>query len=65
MPDATAEGTGSRLYERLMSTLEAEPEVHGDCGGIAVPNDASIALHERLGFREVAKFSEVGFKFDQ
>jgi len=31
-------------------------------GGIALPNPASVALHERLGFRKIGHFSEVGFK---
>lgn len=34
-------------------------------GGIALPNPASVALHERLGFRNVARFREVGFKQDR
>jgi len=37
--------------------------MHVVIGGIALPNAASIALHERLGFSKVARFSEVGFKF--
>jgi phosphinothricin acetyltransferase len=64
-PDATGGGLGTGLYERLIGVLEAEPEVHRVYGGIAIPNAASIALHERLGFREAARFSEVGFKFGQ
>ncbi len=31
-------------------------------GGIALPNDASIALHEKFGLKKVAHFPEVGFK---
>lgn len=34
-------------------------------GGIALPNVASIALHEKMGFQKVAQFNEVGFKFDR
>lgn len=34
-------------------------------GGIALPNEASVGLHEKLGFKKVAHFNEVGFKFDQ
>jgi L-amino acid N-acyltransferase YncA len=34
-------------------------------GGIALPNGASIALHEKLGFEKVAHFKKVGFKFDR
>ena len=32
-------------------------------GGIAFPNQASVALHEKLGFKKVAHFEQVGFKF--
>jgi phosphinothricin acetyltransferase len=34
-------------------------------GGIALPNDASIKLHEKMGFLKVAQFKEVGFKFNR
>jgi phosphinothricin acetyltransferase len=34
-------------------------------GGISLPNDASIALHEKFGFEKVAHFKEVGFKFNR
>ncbi len=39
--------------------------MHRAYAGIAVPNEASIALHARLGFERVGTFSEVGFKFDR
>jgi phosphinothricin acetyltransferase len=32
-------------------------------GGIALPNEASVGLHEKLGFRKAAQFTEVGLKF--
>jgi len=38
-------------------------EVHVVIGGIALPNEASVRLHEKLGFRKVAHFKEVGYKF--
>jgi phosphinothricin acetyltransferase len=34
-------------------------------GGISLPNEASIALHEKFGFKKVAEFNEVGYKFDK
>ena len=34
-------------------------------GGIALPNAASVALHEKLGFRKVAELKEVGRKLDR
>ncbi len=61
-PDAAGRGIGTTLYSRLFEELEAE-EVHRAYGGIAIPNPASIALHERFGFRCVAYYTEQGRKF--
>ena len=63
--EATGVGLGTTLYNGLLKSLEAEQSVHRAYGGIAIPNRASIALHERLGFKQVARFSEVGYKFDR
>jgi L-amino acid N-acyltransferase YncA len=57
-------GIGTRLYSELLSSLRARG-VHVAIGGAALPNDASAALHERLGFERVATFREVGFKHDR
>ena len=32
-------------------------------GGIGLPNDASVALHEKCGFKKVAHLEHAGFKF--
>jgi L-amino acid N-acyltransferase YncA len=56
------EGWGTRLYEALFTELR-KTSVHAVIGGIALPNAASVALHEKLGMRKVAHFPEVGFKF--
>ena len=61
-PDATGRGAGSRLYESLFQSLEGE-DVHRAYAGIALPNPASIALHEKFGFKRVAHFTEQGRKF--
>jgi L-amino acid N-acyltransferase YncA len=55
---------GTRLYERLLAEL-SELGMHVAIGGIALPNAASIALHERMGFLKVAQFSEVGWKLNR
>jgi L-amino acid N-acyltransferase YncA len=54
-------GHGLTLYRALLARIEGR--FHTVIGGIALPNAASIALHERLGFRKVACFHEVGHKF--
>lgn len=54
-------GIGSMLYGQLIAALRALG-MRCAMGGIALPNPASIALHEKLGFRKVAHFERVGFK---
>lgn len=65
-PDGNARGHGygEHLYRSLLNELRARG-FRTVIGGIAQPNSASVALHERLGFRKVAHFSEVGFKLGQ
>lgn len=57
-------GIGSKLYGELFPILQAR-RIHAVMGGIALPNEASVALHEKFGLRKVAQFEEVGFKFDR
>jgi phosphinothricin acetyltransferase len=61
-PDMVARRAGSRLYEQLFKVLEDE-DVHRAYAGISLPNPASIALHERFGFKRVGHFTEQGRKF--
>ena len=61
-PDATGRGIGTRLYSALFDAIAAA-DVHRIVAGIALPNDASVRLHERFGFRQVGVFSGVGRKF--
>lgn len=53
---------GSALYEYLFKELKANG-LHSVLAGIALPNAASVALHEKFGMKKVAHFTEVGFKF--
>lgn len=62
-PGLGGRGIGSKLYHDLLPKLRARG-IHVAIGGIALPNDASIALHEKFGFKKVAQFYEVGFKFN-
>ena len=57
-------GIGTKLYEKLFEEL-SKTEVHAIIAGIALPNEASIKLHEKFGFEKVAHFREVGFKFER
>jgi len=63
-PEAHGRGVGTRLYAALLQELR-ERGLRVAIGGIALPNPASVALHERLGFRKVAHFDAVGTKFSK
>jgi L-amino acid N-acyltransferase YncA len=58
------QGIGTRLYAALLAELRARG-LRVAIGGAALPNEASVALHERLGFERVATFRQVGFKLDR
>lgn len=60
----TGKGVGIKLYEHLLHELKKN-NIHYIIGGISLPNEASVGLHEKLGFKKCAHFSEVGRKFDQ
>ena len=60
--DAVGRGIGTQLYAALFDAI-AEEDVHRVVAGIGQPNPASVALHERFGFRQVGVFSSVGRKF--
>jgi L-amino acid N-acyltransferase YncA len=62
--DATGRGIGRQLYARLLEILN-DSGLHSIIGGIALPNAASQRLHESLGFRKVAHFEQVGWKFNK
>lgn len=61
---ATGRGIGRKLYTAIIDALRAR-KMHLVIGGVALPNPASEALHNRLGFRKSAHFHEVGWKFGQ
>ena len=55
-------GIGRALYDRLISTLRAQG-YRTLLGGITLPNEASMQLHESFGFRRVAALERIGWKF--
>jgi phosphinothricin acetyltransferase len=61
-PDAVGRGIGTQLYTALFEAIAGE-DVHRVVAGVGQPNPASVALHERFGFRQVGVFSSVGRKF--
>jgi len=62
--DSTGHGVGTELYAELFKLLEAAG-IKSAVGGVALPNDASVALHEKFGMRKVAEFERIGVKFGQ
>ncbi len=61
-PQQVGQGIGAGLYAPLLAELRAQG-LRTVLGGIALPNDASVRLHERFGFAKCAHLTEVGFKF--
>ena len=59
------QGVGTALYRALFDSLAVEPSVHVALAGIALPNDASVALHRKFGFTEVGTFHEYAIKNGQ
>lgn len=62
--DARGKGIGVQLYTELLDRL-SQHGMRVAIAGIALPNPASIALHEKLGFHKVAHFEAVGIKFNR
>ena len=60
-PAAARQGIGRALYTALFPLLR-EKGLHAAFAGIALPNPASIALHEAMGFTPVGIYREVGWK---
>ena len=63
-PGHHGRGVGRLLYERLIEEMTALGYV-SLFAGIALPNDASVGLHEAVGFRPVGVYRSVGFKHGQ
>ncbi|HET7161954.1 MAG TPA: GNAT family N-acetyltransferase [Rhodanobacteraceae bacterium] len=61
-PTYVGHGFGSALYQSLIDILH-ERKVHCALAGISLSNIASIALHEKFGFRKAGQFNENGIKF--
>jgi len=60
--DATSRGIGSVLYGALFQAI-ANEDINRILGGITLPNDTSVALHRRFGFKQIGVFTGNGRKF--
>jgi phosphinothricin acetyltransferase len=54
-------GVGKALYRRLLAVLRRQG-IQNAFAGIALPNAASVALHESVGFVKIGEYRQVGFK---
>jgi L-amino acid N-acyltransferase YncA len=59
--DEQGRGTGRQLYAALLPIVRGLGYVTAQAG-IALPNDASVRLHESFGFTAVGVYPRVGFK---
>jgi len=57
-------GLALELYRALIAEMRSR-SLHCAIAGISLPNLASVALHEKLGFRPIGQFREVGWKFGE
>ncbi len=62
--DAVGKGIGTALYTALFEAIKGE-DIHMLVAGITLPNEGSIALHERFAFRATGVFHAVGRKFGE
>lgn len=61
---ASGRGLGRALYEPLLAMLEAQGFTQA-IAAITLPNDASVRLHERLGFERAGTYRQVGWKLGE
>jgi|CXWL01.1.fsa_nt_gi phosphinothricin acetyltransferase len=61
--EAQGRGIGKVLYVELLKKLR-DAGFHTAIGGLTMPNEASVRLHETLGFKKVGIYTAVGRKFD-
>jgi phosphinothricin acetyltransferase len=60
-PGHHGRGAGRRLYAALLELLRRQG-LRIACAGIALPNDASVALHRAVGFEPVGTYPAIGWK---
>jgi phosphinothricin acetyltransferase len=60
-PSAQGRGLGTQLYRSLLDQLMRQGFTQA-IAGITLPNEASVRLHERVGFRLVGVYKDIGYK---
>ncbi len=62
--DETGKGYGTQLFEHLLMHID-KSKIHVLISGITLPNEGSVRLHEKFGFKQISYMKEIGWKFDQ
>jgi phosphinothricin acetyltransferase len=61
---AQGRGIGKKLFAALLGKVQ-QTDIHALVAGITQPNERSVCLHEKFGFKKVAEFVEIGYKMEQ
>ena len=62
--EETGKGYGTKLLEHLLTHID-KSKFHVLMAGICIPNEGSVRLHEKLGFKQISHMKEIGRKFNQ
>ena len=60
----TGKGYGAQLFKHMLNNLD-KSKTHVLIGGICIPNEGSVRLHEKFGFTKISHMKEIGRKFYQ
>lgn len=58
------QGIGTLLFGHLLNSVDVR-NTHVLVSGICLPNEGSVSLHEKFGFKKVSHMKQVGWKFDR
>jgi phosphinothricin acetyltransferase len=61
---AQGRGIGKKLMAALLEETR-QTEIHALVAGITLPNEQSVGLHEKFGFKKIAEFVEIGYKMNR
>jgi len=63
--DVRRQGIGEQLFGHLLKNINLYDQTHVLISGICIPNEASVHLHEKFGFKQISHMREIGRKFDE
>ena len=62
--EETGKGYGTKLLEHLLEHID-KSKFHALIAGICIPNEGSVRIHEKFGFKQISHMKEIGRKFNQ